>query len=164
MCKACHKSFNSIKILTESRFTLHNGHGIPHSFWMVYVDVYKTWMEATYEYDIPNKDMFEVHNMQVKLQRSDMEYAHGVVLGQLRTGDNAPCRIKIKPNYCPPGPLSPELLPTIGQLPTRTISSSKTIHQDQYQHGGEMSWRGVIRIHNEYKTRVFFLHGLHRME
>ena len=28
-------------------------HWIPHSFWMVYADVYKTWMEGTY--DIPNK-------------------------------------------------------------------------------------------------------------
>ena len=87
---------------------------------MVYVDVYKTWMEATYEYDIPNKDMFEVHNMQVKLQRSDMEYAHGVVLGQLRTGDNAPMQDKNKA----------QLLPTRTAVPRTTPHYRTTPHQN----------------------------------
>ena len=49
-----------------------------------------------------------------------------------------PHRIKIKPNYCPPGPLSLGQFPTItphhGPLPT-----SKTTHQDQYLYGGELS-------------------------
>ena len=43
-------------------------------------------------------------------------------LEQLPTGDNSPVGEKIKPNYCPPGPLS------VGQVPTRT-----TPHQDHYQ-------------------------------
>ena len=46
-----------------------------------------------------------------------------------------PHQMKIKPNYCPPGPLS------VGPLPT-----SQTTHQDQYLHGGQLSWLGVVRI------------------
>ena len=39
----------SIQVLTERSLTLHNEHWIPHSVWMVYVDIYKTWMEGTYD-------------------------------------------------------------------------------------------------------------------
>ena len=39
----------SIQVLTERRLALHNEPGIPYSFWTVYVDLYKTWMESTYD-------------------------------------------------------------------------------------------------------------------
>ena len=44
------------------RLTLHNEHWIPHSFWMVYADVglnlYKTWMEGTYDIRKKKKSTF----------------------------------------------------------------------------------------------------------
>ena len=64
--------------------------------------------------------------------------------------------MKIKPNYCPPGPQSLGLFPTGTTIP-RTIPHqdnsllgplprNKATHQDQYLYGGELSWWGVVRI------------------
>ena len=46
--------------------SIQNEHWIPHSFWMVYADVYvyKTWMEGTY--DIPNKKSIFLHDYRTK--------------------------------------------------------------------------------------------------
>ena len=67
-----------------------------------------------------------------------------------------PHRMKIKPNYCPPGPQSLGLFLTRTTIP-RTIPHqdnsllgplprNKATHQDQYLYGGELSWWGVVRI------------------
>ena len=48
--------------------------------------------------------------------------------------EQSPHRMKMKPNYCPPGPRS------LGQLPTRTTTNQYyTTHQDQYLYGRELS-------------------------
>ena len=76
----------------------------------------------------------------------------GAVLGKLPLG-TIPHRIKIKSIYCPPGPQSLGLL----LLPTRPILTGKTTHQDQYLHGGELSWWGVVRIPSQaWSQRIIY--------
>ena len=61
-----------------------------------------------------------------------------------------PHQIKINPNYFPPGPRS------LGQLQT-----GKNFHQDQYLHGGELSWWGVVRIWFFHNIATISLHSVY---
>ena len=56
----------------------------------------------------------------------------------------------------PPRTTIPKDYSPLGQVPTRPISTGNTIHQDQYIHGGELFWWGVVRIRlfNVYVTCV----------
>ena len=66
------------------------------------------------------------------------------VRGQLTTGDNSPPD-KTKAQLFPTRTTIPRTTPH-RTTPTRTAKTSKTTHQDQYLHGGELSWWGVVRI------------------
>ena len=78
------------------------------------------------------------------------------VLGQLHTGDNSP-RDKNKAQLLPTTTTIPRATPHSDNCPPGPLPTSKTTHQDQYLHSGELSWWEVVRI----QSLVLSIHLFH---